>query len=166
MPSWGKHSVLFHKALFSFQHFFLSEIWMEIKSMFIQLVYDTKLWRERYYIEWQNCIQKDCKTLERWPKANKGAKYKFYIWIKKIKTQLYKYRMENTWVKSNKRWASFRVTVNCKLNHEPTLWCGSEKMIIYSSVCFNIIMYSVQMKVANCIVYCTGHKPSGMMCSN
>lgn len=51
----------------------------------------------------RNSIHDDWKMLERWSKANKGAKYKFYIWIKKNKTQWYKDRMENTWVKSSKR---------------------------------------------------------------
>lgn len=31
----------------------------------------------------RNSIHDNWKMLERWSKANKGAKYKFYIWIKK-----------------------------------------------------------------------------------
>lgn len=141
---------------------------MKTKSLFIQFVYVTTVeWWLLYWMT-ERVFKRIAKSWENRPKRTKWnltrLNIKFWFWIKKkLETQLYKYRMENTWLISSKRWTSFRVIVNCKLNYEQTLWCGSEKCSYNLSICFNIIMYSVQMKVANYIAYSIGHKPSGMM---
>lgn len=57
--------------------------------------------------------------------------------------------MENTWLKSSKRWTNFRV--NSKLNYALNFLMWLRKCSHNFGMCFNISMYSVQRKVANWI---------------
>lgn len=129
-PRWTYY-VVFYNSLYSFQHFYqrfgwkhkacLSSLCVRQSCGVIVSVLNDRTAVKRIAKSW-----KDGPKLTEWYLTGLAISSIFGL-KKKIKTQLYEYRMVNTWLNSSRRWTSFRVLINCKLNYETILWCGSEK---------------------------------------